>query len=148
MKNRRLMYSIIIVICIVISFFIGEVTENIKIGHEGRRIESLKGEATTFFYKTIRELYTGTYDPNDRTANEYLQKEFKDSEFKAKFNPICHLGSLDVQYGDTFYGWVYSQSENVFEVEILRINGKWYLAHISKSDAKWFWHDLREDKKA
>lgn len=146
MKNRKLIYSIIIVICIVISFFIGEVTENIRIGHESRRIESLKGEATAFFYKTIRELYAGNHNPENGNVGGSTLMMFKTDEFREKFNPVCHLGWLEVKYGDSFYGWLYCPSGEVYEVEIQIFNGKWSLNYMKSVNAKWFWTDIREDK--
>ena len=148
MKRRIFKYSMISLTYVLVAFIffiIGYFTNLYEQGNKYRETEKLKTEAKSFFYKTIREVYMGTYNPKDGSVNEHLLKKFEDNEFRAKFNPICHLETEDFQHGDTFYGIVSSKSENIFEVELIKINGKWFLSHINSFNAKWFWKDITED---
>jgi hypothetical protein len=147
---KRLMFGSLIIIifflCACVSLFIGTVAANIESGNNYCKTESIKAEAKSFFYKTIHEVYMGTYNPKDGSVSENLLKKFEDKEFRAKFNPICHLETVELKYGDTYFGLVSSKSDYVFEVEIIKINGKWSLFYLEDFNAKSFWKDIREDK--
>ncbi len=115
-------------LCLVaaISFIVGyvfcfvseEITERQR-GNEYRRIEELKKEASSFFYKTMRELYEGTYNPEDDYVSQSAYESFK--EYRSMLNPKCHLGKIDEAYGN-FFGYAFFPSEYAFDVTMKKID--------------------------
>jgi len=71
-------------------------------------VEKLRQEAISFFYLTMRELFEGSYDPNDGYVSKTALSAF--NEYKSYLEPRCRL--INVYYG---YG--------VFSSEVLFPSG-------------------------
>ena len=112
-------------------------------GDEYHHIEELKKEASSFFYKTMRELYEGTYNPEDGYVSQSAYESFK--EYKSKLEPKCHLAQINEAYG-TFYGYAFFPSEDVFIIEMKRFEEKWRLITLDRVNTQSFWIDLQPNK--
>jgi hypothetical protein len=93
--------------------FISGIAASTRRGNEYRRIEELKKEASSFFYKTMRELYEGTYNLEDGYVSQSAYESFR--EYKSKLEPKCHLTNIHENYG-SFSGFAFFPSEDVFIV--------------------------------
>ena len=59
--------------------------------------EELINEARPFFYKTMLELYSGTYNPEDGYISQSANDNIK--EYKSKIEPRCRLVRVRETYG-------------------------------------------------
>jgi hypothetical protein len=84
----------------------------------------------------MRELYEGTYNPEDGYVSQSAYESFR--EFKSKLEPQCHLTNIDENYG-TFSGYVFFPSEDVFIVEMKRFEEKWRLITFHRVNTQTFW---------
>jgi len=146
MKKSIFLLCFVAVISFIAGFVLCHVRGQIARTHranEYRRIEELKKEASSFFYKTMRELYEGTYNPEDGYVVKDIQESFE--KYKLKLEPKCRLAYVDEAYG-SFFGDVYFPSENVFDVIIKKIDNEWKLTYFKGRDSKSFWHNLQSNQ--
>ncbi|MBN2182111.1 MAG: hypothetical protein JW715_09370 [Sedimentisphaerales bacterium] len=146
MKKQIFLLFLCSAISFIIGFalcFIAEETARIRRANENRRIEKLKTEASSFFYKTMRELYEGTYNPENVCLPSDELERFK--EYRPKLEPKCYLSKLDFAY-DTYSGFAFFPSGEAYEVNMKKIDNDWKLTHFFLKKGYLFWHNLQLNK--
>jgi hypothetical protein len=142
---RRSIYWLCIVSVIVLFFIIGFASGFISLlrtdphFQEPERYQKLVHEAKSFFYKTMYELFDGTYNPEGGYVSQSALDSFK--KYRSNLEPICRLVNIYEGYG-VFYGEVFFPSGDNFEVTMKKSEKGWILGGLRHLGNKQIWLDL------
>lgn len=147
---NRLVSRLFLTIAIIISFFVGYAFYHYSItiwdpvyrGLEktNSEVEKLRQEAIPFFYRTMKELFEGTYDPNDSYVSKYALDTF--NEYKSHLEPKCRL--IDIYYYDAaLLSEVLFPSGERFEVDMRKTDNGWLLWTIDPLSSEQIYRDLQ-----
>ena len=142
---KRLIYWLCIVSLIflffVICFVFGYISSRIMNPHfpEIERYKKQVREAHSFFYKTMYELFDGTYNPEGGYVSQYALDNFK--KYRSNLEPRCRLVNVGEGYG-VFYGEVFFPSGDHFEVAMKKTEKGWILSGLRHLGNKQIWYDL------
>ena len=103
------------------------------------QLEELIHEAHSFFYKTMYELFEGTYNPKDGYVSQYTLESFE--KYRSRLEPRCRLVNVGEGYG-SFYGEVFFHSGDKFEVTMKKSDKGWVLGNLRYLGNKQIWCDL------
>lgn len=134
--------AISLIVGFALCFVVGRKARTQRV-NEYRRIEELKKEASSFFYKTMRELYEGTYNPKNGYVSLDDLERFK--KYRPKLEPKCYLSKIDEAYGN-FFGFAFFPSGDAYEVNMKKIDNDWKLTDFHFKNGYSFWHSLQSDK--
>ncbi len=87
-------------------------------------------EAYSFFYKTMLELFEGTYNPENGSISKGDLDIYK--EFEDRLGGMCQVRLERDSAGD-FVGYAFFPSGDVFEVAVRRIEGSWHLNYFPRN---------------
>ena len=104
-------------------------------------------EASYFIYKTMNELYSGTYNPEDGYISKSAFDNFK--EYESKIEPRCRLARVRETYG-VINGEVFFPSGGNFHFILSKTNKGWILDTFNYLGNNEIWVDLSlyKDKNA
>jgi hypothetical protein len=108
------------------------------------RVETLRQEVIPFFYRTMRELFEGTYDPNDGYVKSVAVGQF--SQYKSRLEPRCRL--INVYFYDAaFASEVLFPSGDRFAVAMIKGEKEWRLDSFGHIGSDPTYRDLRSGDK-
>lgn len=103
------------------------------------KVENLRQEAIPFFYRTMKELFEGTYDPKDSYVSKYALDTF--NECKSRLEPRCRL--INIYYYDAaLISEVLFPSGERFEVDMRKTGKGWLLNSIYHLSSEQIYRDL------
>ncbi len=108
------------------------------------QVERLRQEAIPFFYRTMGELFEGTYDPNDGYVQEYALGDF--NRYKSRLEPRCRLINIYF-YDAAFSSEVLFPSGDRFAVAMIKGEKGWRLDSFGHLGSEPIYHDLPSDDK-
>jgi len=103
------------------------------------QLEELTHDAKAFFYKTMYELFDGTYNPDDGYVSQLAFSSFK--KYRSNLKPRCRLVNIGEHYG-ILYGEVFFPSGDTFEVAMRKSDKAWNLEYLHYLGNKQIWRDL------
>lgn len=131
----------------VLSFIVGFLCSPVVIGlWKGQFVAPVElqryKEAHAFFYKTMIELFEGTYNSEDG----YISQKPHDipniyKEYAERLGGKCVV-HLEKDSLDDFVGQAFFPSGDVFDVTVARIDGRWKLVDFHH----WNWNRLWADR--
>jgi len=125
---------------VAISFIVGLLCSPIAIGiWKGRYVLPVqcqqRRDAHAFFYRTMIELLSDTYDPKEGFVRQDALDNYK--KYVDQLGGMCFV-RLDEDSGGCFDGLAFFPSGDVFEVGVQRIAGSWHLTLFQP----WNWERL------
>ena len=152
---NRLVFRLLLTISIIISFIVGYAFYHYSItiwdpvyrGLEktNSEVEKLRQEAILFFYRTMKELFEGNYDPNDSYVYKYALNTF--NEYKSRLEPRCRLINIYF-YDAALVSEVLFPSGERFEVDMRKTDKGWLLYSIDHLSSEQIYRDLKLDNKS
>lgn len=106
-------------------------------------LRELRREAEPFLYKTMRDIFDGTYNPRDprsQSARDRFEKH------KLTLEPKCRLIDLYPQY-NTLTGELVFPSGDTFEVHMKKTPKEWVLVAFNYLGSWPFYQDLQIQRK-
>lgn len=97
-----------------------------------------KREAITFFYKTMNELFEGTYNPEEGYVLDWVLEKFE--EYKLNLGGKCKLFIIDSTPG-YYECYVFFPSGDLFSLVIDRRDGRGKLGGFHLQDWDRLWKD-------
>jgi hypothetical protein len=108
------------------------------------QVERLRQEAIPFFYRTMGELFEGTYDPNDGYVGKHAVVQFH--KYRSRLEPRCRL--INVYFYDAaFDSEVLFPSGDRFAVPMIKGEKGWRLDSFDHLGSAPIYHDLWPDDK-
>ncbi len=137
---------------IVLSFFVGyafyhysvTIWDPVYMGLEktNSEVEKLRQEAIPFFYRTMKELFEGTYDPNDSYVSKYALDTF--NQYKSRLEPRCRLINIYF-YDAAFASEVLFPSGDRFAVDMIKDDKGWRMKSFGHLRSGHIYYDLQLD---
>jgi len=105
------------------------------------KVERLRQEAIPFFYRTMRELFEGTYDPKEGYVSKQALNAF--NKYKSRLEPRCRLINIYF-YDAAFTSEALFLSGDRFEVAMIKADKGWRLDSFGHLNSEDIYYDIRE----
>ena len=102
------------------------------------KVESLRQEATTFFYQAMRELFEDAYDPKNGHVFKIAFNSF--NEYKSRLEPRCRLINIYF-YDAAFSSEVLFPSGDRFAIGMIKASKGWQLVSFDHLGSKQIYVD-------
>lgn len=149
---NRLVSRLLLTIAIIISFIFGyafyhysvTIWDPVYMGLEqtNSEVEKFRQEAIPFFYRTMKELFEGTYDPNDSYVSKYALYTF--NQYKSRLEPRCRLINIYF-YDAALLSEVLFPSGERFNVDMRKTDKGWLLNSMDHLSSEHIYRDLQLD---
>ena len=104
------------------------------------KVEMLRQEAIPFFYRTMHELFKGTYDPKDGYVSKRALSAF--NKYKSRLEPRCRL--INIYYYDAaFASEAMFPSGDRFAVAMIKADKGWRLDSFGHLSSEHIYHDIQ-----
>ncbi|MHC4170325.1 MAG: hypothetical protein ACYSWQ_25570, partial [Planctomycetota bacterium] len=128
---------------VAISFIVGFLCSPVVIGlWKGQFVAPVelqrRTEAHSFFYRTMIELFDGTYNPEEGFVRQDALDTY--DEYADRFGGMC-LAHLYEDSGGGFNGDAFFPSGDVCEVAIRKLEGHWHLTYFRPRNWSLLWTD-------
>lgn len=98
-----------------------------------------KGQAFTFFYKTMNDLFEGTYNPQDDAIYKDALKEFRKYEPRLGKKCLLYIGDANPSY---YEGTAIFPSGDLFYVYISRMGKRYEIIRLRHEDWDGRWRHM------
>lgn len=106
------------------------------------KVEKLRQEAIPFFYRTLNELFEGTYDLKDNYVSKFALDTF--NKYKSRLEPRCRL--INIYYYDAaFASEALFPSGDRFAMAMIKADKGWRLDSFGHLSNQHIYYDLQLD---
>jgi len=105
------------------------------------KVERLRQEAIPFFYRTMRELFEGTYDLKEGYVSDQALNAF--NKYKSRLESRCRLINIYF-YDAAFSSEVLFPSGDSFEVAMINTDTGWRLDSFRHLGSDPIYYDIKE----
>jgi len=104
------------------------------------KVEKLRQEAIPFFYRTMRELFEGTYDPKEGYVSKQALNAF--NKYKSRLESRCRL--INIYYYDAaFASEALFPSGDRFAVAMIKADKGWRLDSFGHLSSEHIYYDIQ-----
>jgi len=104
------------------------------------KVEKLRQEAIPFFYRTMRELFEGTYDPKEGYVSKQALNAF--NKYKSRLESRCRL--INIYYYDAaFASEALFPSGDRFAVSMIKADKGWRLDSFGHLSSEHIYYDIQ-----